>query len=182
MRRRQIQSPSGLTSLSLAAPVPPAKVLARPGRYNALMITAALTLALLLPQAKPVASPSEVPDVIVTNTIEELRQAELLLDAEAMEPLLAHSFTFIEDDTRLSGAFAYLEPMRQLRDHKGEVIELRFEDLLVNVYGASAIASYRFSKSWREPGARHRESGWSTDVFEKRDDGAWILVYRHRAR
>jgi hypothetical protein len=69
-----------------------------------------------------------------------------------------------------------------MRERGGQVRQLRFEQLVVRVYGASAVASYRYLKSWNDAGTRRTEEGWSTDVFELRDDGAWILVHRQRCR
>jgi hypothetical protein len=121
-------------------------------------------------------------EAFVMSTLEELRKGELFLDAGALDQGLAASFTIIEDGSRVSGSFAYLEPIRRLRERGGQVKELRFEQTLVRVYGGSAVATYRYTKSWNEAGVRHREQGWSSDVFELRDDGAWLLVLRHRAK
>lgn len=116
------------------------------------------------------------------SALEELRKGELFLDAAALERGMAASFTVIEDASRVSGSFAYLEPIRRLRERGVEVKELRFEQILVRVYGGSAVATYRYAKTWLEGGVRHREQGWSSDVFELRDDGAWLLILRHRDR
>jgi Domain of unknown function (DUF4440) len=120
------------------------------------------------------------PDAAVSATLEELRKGELFLNVETLEGGLAASFTIISGGYRVSGSFAYLEPIRRLRERGGQVTELRFEELGVRVYGASAVASYRYVKSWKDSGVRHSERGWCSDVFELRDDGAWILVHRHR--
>jgi len=136
--------------------------------------------ALALAQAAP--PPKPYPEVAVSATLEELRKGELMLDAEVIAPNIAASFTVVEDGARISGSFAFLEPIRRLRERSGEVTELRFEQLVVRVYGASAIASYHYTKVWKESGARHRQEGWSSDIFELRDDGAWILVHRQRGR
>ena len=135
---------------------------------------------LALAQAAP--PPKPYPEVAVSATLEELRKGELMLDADALAPHIAASFTVIEEGDRISGSFAFLEPIRRLRERSVEVKELRFEQLLVRVFGASAIASYRYTKVWKESGARHREEGWSSDVFELRDDGEWIVVHRQRGR
>jgi ketosteroid isomerase-like protein len=71
--------------------------------------------------------------------------------------------------------------MRRLRARKGKVTELRFDEVTVRVYGASAVATYRFTKNWADRGAQRQAAGWSSDVFERRDDGAWLLVHRHRS-
>ncbi|HVN30373.1 MAG TPA: nuclear transport factor 2 family protein [Thermoanaerobaculaceae bacterium] len=134
----------------------------------------------LLPQAA--AAGRAEPEVAVSATLEELRKGELLLDADALDDHLAASFTLIEGDRRVSGSFTYLESFRRLRERGAQVKELRFEQVVVRVYGASAIASYRYVKTWKDAGARHTEEGWSSDVFELRDDGAWILVHRHRGK
>lgn len=120
------------------------------------------------------------PQVIVTGVLEELRKAELVLDTDALANRLAHSFTTVDREGRIAGSFAYLEPLRRLRERGGQVKELRFDSAVVNVYGASAVASYEVHKAWVDQGLRRRSDGWSTDVLERRDDGAWILVHRHR--
>jgi hypothetical protein len=120
------------------------------------------------------------PEGVVAGVLEELRKAELVLDTDALSTHLAYSFTVVGRDGRIAGSFAYLEPLRRLRERGGVVKELRFETAVVRAYGASAVASYELRKSWVDQGARHRQDGWSSDVFERRDDGAWVLVHRHR--
>jgi hypothetical protein len=140
---------------------------------------ALVALAFLQPAPRPARAE---PEAAVSATLEELRKGELFLDTDTLADRIAASFTVIERGYRVSGSFAYLEPTRRLRERGGQVKQLRFEQLVVRVYGASAIASYRYVKSWSDASARHSEEGWSTDVFELRDDGAWILVHRHRGR
>ena len=147
-----------------------------------LLAPASVVLALLQAPVTAPAPAAPVPEAVVAAELEDLRKGELYLDAATIEPILAASFTVIEDGVRLAGSFAYLEPIRRLRERGAEVKELRFEQKLVQVFGASAVATYRYVKVWREGGVRHREQGWSSDIFELRDDGAWILVHRHRGR
>jgi ketosteroid isomerase-like protein len=145
------------------------------------MVTATivLTAALLAaPQAAPVLDGAAESAVAVL--LEDLRKAELLLAADTMAPMVAQSLTVVEGGVRLAGAFGYLEPMRRMRARKGRVVELRFDEVAVRVYGASAVATYRFAKNWVDQGAQRQSAGWSSDVFERRDDGAWLLVHRHR--
>ncbi|MBZ5588681.1 MAG: nuclear transport factor 2 family protein [Acidobacteriia bacterium] len=147
-----------------------------------LICSAAAALALFQDGVPPTPAGTPGPEAVVMSTLEELRKGELFLDASALEQSLAASFTLIEEGSRISGSFAYLEPIRRLRERGGEVKELRFDQTLVRVYGGSAVATYRYTKSWNEAGVRHREQGWSSDVFELRDDGAWLLILRHRGR
>ncbi len=145
------------------------------------MVAATIVLTAVLlasPQANPV--PDGVAEARVSALLEDLRKAELLLAADEMAPMVAQSLTVVEDGTRLGGSFAYLEPIRRLRARKGKVVELRFDEVTVRVYGASAVATYRFAKKWVDQGAQRQSAGWSSDVFERRDDGAWLLVHRHR--
>lgn len=141
-----------------------------------------VTLLLALLAASPQPSPTPEPERLIAVALEDARKAEQFLDAEAMRELIAASFTSIEDGARLGGAFAFLEPLRRERSRGVLVHELTFEEVIINVYGASAIASYTYVKGWRDGGRRHHSRGWSSDVFERRDDGAWILVHRHRSR
>ncbi|HPC83705.1 MAG TPA: nuclear transport factor 2 family protein [Thermoanaerobaculaceae bacterium] len=122
-----------------------------------------------------------LPETAVARTLEELRKCELMLDALGLEEMVAASLTVVEDGMRVSGSFAYLEPIRRMRERGAVVKELQFQQPLVRIYGGSAIATYRYLKSWVDHGTRHRDQGWCTDVFERRTDGAWILVMRHRA-
>ncbi len=144
-------------------------------------LIAVVPLSLAMLQPTP-AAPRANPEAAVSAVLEELRKGELFLDADALSGNLAASFTFIEGGTRISGSFAYLEPVRRLRERNAKVTALRFDQVAIRVYGASAVASYRFTKAWVEDGRRHNEQGWSSDVFELRDDGAWLMVHRHRCR
>ena len=126
--------------------------------------------------------PATEPEAAVASVLEELRKGELFLDAEQLAPHVAASFTMVDQGGRISGSFAFLEPIRRQRERGAEVKELAMEQTLIHVYGGSAIATYRYRKAWTEAGARHVEQGWSSDVFEKREDGAWLLIHRHRGR
>lgn len=141
-----------------------------------------VTLLLALLATTPQPSPTPEPERLIAVALEDARKAEQFLDAEAMRELIAASFTSVEEGARLGGAFAFLEPLRRERSRGVVVHELAFEDVIITVYGASAIASYTYVKGWRDGGRRHHSRGWSSDVFERRDDGAWILVHRHRSR
>jgi hypothetical protein len=131
-----------------------------------------------------VAPPVEPPpaELVVAGVVEDLRKAELMLDADLMALAMAQSFSFIEGSSRLFGQFAYLEPVRRARERGDTVRQLAFDRIQVSVFGASAVATYRYEKRWKEQGAVRVEEGWCSDVFELRDDGAWILVHRHRTR
>jgi len=144
-----------------------------------LLAAVPITLAML---QQPAAPPKPSPEAAVSSVLEELRKGELFLDADDLSSYLAASFTVIEGGARISGSFAYLEPIRRMRERRAKVTELRFEEVVVRVYGASAVASYRFSKTWLDGGQRHRDQGWSTDVFELREGGDWIMVHRQRSR
>ncbi|HVN75187.1 MAG TPA: nuclear transport factor 2 family protein [Thermoanaerobaculaceae bacterium] len=145
---------------------------------SATLCCAALAFAL----TQEVAPRAPGAEIVVMSTLEELRKGEMFLDASALEPNLAASFTVIEEGARVAGSFAYLEPIRRLRERGGRVTELKFDQTLVRVYGGSAVATYRYTKSWTEGGVRHHDQGWSSDVFELREDGVWLLILRHRGR
>ncbi len=146
------------------------------------MTLALLTaLALLAPPLQQVAAPTdENAEGVVASLVEDLRKAELVLDADEIGDRLAYSFTLVDRDGRVAGSFAYLEPLRRLKERGGVVKELRFDLLMIHTYGASAVASYELHMTYVDGGVRHRVEGWATDVFERRDDGAWILVHRQR--
>ena len=119
-------------------------------------------------------------DAEVANVLEELRAAELLLDGDRMASRVARSFTVIEGGARTAGRFAYLEALRRMHARGADVRRLAFNDTRIEVFGASAVATYQLRKVWTDEGQRRTQEGWSTDVFERRNDGAWLLVHRHR--
>jgi hypothetical protein len=131
--------------------------------------------------AEPARGPIAYPEVGVIHMLEELRKCELMLDATGLDEMVAASLTVVEDGMRVAGSFAFLEPIRRMRERGGVVKELQFAQSFIKVYGGSGIATYRYAKTWIDQGVRRRDEGWCTDVFERRDDGAWILVTRHRA-
>lgn len=133
------------------------------------------------PALEPDREPIVYPEVGVTRILEELRKSELMLDAAGLDEMVAASLTVVEDGMRVAGSFAYVEPMRRMRERGDVVKELQFNQSFIKVYGGSGIATYRYVKTWIDQGLRRRDEGWCTDVFERRDDGAWILVMRHRA-
>lgn len=141
-----------------------------------------LTALVLLagPAHAPADRTDENAEGLVAVVVEDLRKAELVLDVDEIANRLAYSFTLVDKGGRVAGSFAYLEPLRRMKERGGQINELRFDLLGVHSYGASAVASYRLHMSWVDGGIRHRLEGWSTDVFERRDDGAWVLVHRHR--
>ena len=143
------------------------------------LLTVLAALAGPVPQ-QPLPSTDVNTEAVVAGLVEDLRKAELVLDADELANRLAYSFTLVDKDGRVSGSFAYLEPLRRLRERGGQVKELRFDLLMIHAYGASAVATYELHLSWVDAGVRHHTQGWATDVFERRDDGAWILVHRHR--
>lgn len=137
--------------------------------------------AVVLTLDTPATPPQEVgAEVHVVQVLEELRKGELFFDAEYLRPLVAYSLTVVNGCQRIAGQFAFLEPFRRLKAAGAVVQRLIFRDISVRVYGASAIATYFYERQIKGGPHPGRESGFSTDVFEKRDDGAWILVHRHR--
>ena len=146
------------------------------------MPTAIIAAVVCLSMLQASSPPTAEPEAAVANVLEELRKGELFLDAEQLASYVAASFTMVDKGGRISGSFAFLEPIRRLRERGVEVRELTFEQTLIRVYGASAIATYHYRATSVDAGARHVEQGWSSDVFERRDDGAWLLIHRHRGK
>lgn len=125
-------------------------------------------------------APELPPEAQVLQTLEELRKGEMFLDADHLEPLVAYSMTLVEGCRRVSGRAAFLEPLRSLRAAGSVVTRLLFQDVQARVYGASAVVTYRFVRQVKGGPEAGKSEGFSTDVFEKREDGLWILVHRHR--
>ncbi|MGC8917607.1 MAG: nuclear transport factor 2 family protein [Thermoanaerobaculum sp.] len=130
--------------------------------------------------ALQVSGPAAAPEAQVLETLEELRKGEMLLDAEYLEPLVAYSMTLVEGCRRVSGRAAFIEPFKSLRASGAVVTRLTFRDITARVYGASAVVTYRYVRQVKGGPQPGTSEGFATDVFEKREDGAWILVHRHR--
>ncbi len=124
--------------------------------------------------------PALEPEAQVAHTLEELRKGEMLLDADHLAPLVAYSVTWVDGCRRLSGSFAFLEPLRRQRAAGVVVTRLLFEDVSIRVYGASAVVTYRFRRQVKGGREGGQQAGFVTDVFERREDGVWVLVHRHR--
>lgn len=139
-----------------------------------------MVLFLILLATLQTPAPELPPEAQVLQTLEELRKGEMFLDADHLEPLVAYSMTLVEGCQRLSGRAAFLEPMRSLRAAGSVVTRLLFQDVNARVYGGSAVVTYRFVRQVKGGPEAGKSEGFSTDVFEKREDGAWILVHRHR--
>lgn len=142
-----------------------------------LQVLAAVVLTLDAPPTPPQEVGAEVH---VAQVLEEMRKGELLLDAEYLKPLVAYSLTVVNGCQRIAGQFAFLEPFRRLKAAGAVVQRLIFRDISIRVYGASAVVTYFYERQVKGGPHPGKENGFSTDVFEKRDDGAWILVHRHR--
>jgi uncharacterized protein (TIGR02246 family) len=77
---------------------------------------------------------------------------------------------------RLQGRAAVVETYREFAESTANH-DYSESDLAVDVFGDTAIATYRFEIAWTRDNARYRETGTDVLVLAHRD-GAWRVVWR----
>jgi len=129
-------------------------------------------LAAQQPDARPDATPSAESEIKAL----ELRLPELIVQADWDEYAkhLASDFLHTRDNGQVENKE---ETMAALRDLKRKIIVMEMEpaDLLIHVYGDTAVASAKFTIRVREAGQVKSRVTRQTDVFVKRD-GQWLMV------
>jgi len=129
-------------------------------------------LAAQQPDARPDATPSAESEIKAL----ELRLPELIVQAawDEYAKHLASDFLHTRDNGQVENKE---ETMAALRDLKRKIIVMEMEpaDLLIHVYGDTAVASAKFTIRVREAGQVKSRVTRQTDVFVKRD-GQWLMV------
>ena len=129
-------------------------------------------LAAQQPDARPDATPSAESEIKAL----ELELPELIVQADWDEYAkhLASDFLHTRDNGQVENKE---ETMAALRDLKRKIIVMEMEpaDLLIHVYGDTAVASAKFTIRVREAGQVKSRVTRQTDVFVKRD-GQWLMV------
>ena len=128
-------------------------------------------LAAQQPDARPDATPSAESEIKAL----ELELPELIVQAawDEYAKHLASDFLHTRDNGQVENKE---ETMAALRDLKRKIIVMEMEpaDLLIHVYGDTAVASAKFTIRVREAGQVKSRVTRQTDVFVKRD-GQWLL-------
>jgi ketosteroid isomerase-like protein len=129
-------------------------------------------LAAQQPDARPDATPSAESEIKAL----ELELPELIVQAawDEYAKHLASDFLHTRDNGQVENKE---ETMAALRDLKRKIIVMEMEpaDLLIHVYGDTAVASAKFTIRVREAGQVKSRVTRQTDVFVKRD-GQWLMV------
>ena len=124
------------------------------------------------PDARPDATPSAESEIKAL----ELKLPELIVQAawDEYAKHLASDFLHTRDNGQVENKE---ETMAALRDLKRKIIVMEMEpaDLLIHVYGDTAVASAKFTIRVREAGQVKSRVTRQTDVFVKRD-GQWLMV------
>src|SRR5262249_5634446 len=109
---------------------------------------------------------------------EELRQAEMRVDAEALE-------RFYSDDIMVTAPVGVVvakplvqEDLRRARTANVEIFDK--DDVKVRAYGETAVASYRLTVKGQHEGIEISQQFRVTDVWLRRE-GLWQVVSRHTA-
>jgi uncharacterized protein (TIGR02246 family) len=77
---------------------------------------------------------------------------------------------------RLQGRAAVVETYREFAESTA-THDYTESDLVVDVFGDTAVATYRFEIAWTRDNARYRETGSDVLVLARRDD-TWRVVWR----
>ena len=110
---------------------------------------------------------------------EELRQAEMRVDAEALD-------RFYADDIMVTAPVGLVvdKPLIQVELERARAVRVEIfdkDDVKVRAYGETAVASYRLTvKGQHEGGIEISQQFRVTDVWLRRA-GTWQVVSRHTA-
>jgi ketosteroid isomerase-like protein len=147
-------------------------------RIQSLLLTAAIFLAISIPLAaqQPDAHASATSPAEAEIKALESKLPDLIVQADWDEYAkhLASDFLHTRDNGQVENKE---ETMAALRDIKRKIIVMEMEpaDLLIHVYGDTAVSSAKFTIRVREAGQVKSRVTRQTDVFVKRG-GQWLLV------
>jgi hypothetical protein len=97
---------------------------------------------------------------------------------DELEDILHQSVVFLKPgfDGRVEGRTACVNTYREFMS-SAKVMDYSESDPSVDVWGATAVATYRFEMAWEMNGKSHREAGRDLFVFV-REDSRWQVVLR----
>lgn len=99
-------------------------------------------------------------------------QAEAAHDAKALEPLLADTFTYTDDDGSFMNKDQWLAHVARGDDHYQQLAN---EDQNVKVYGDAAVVTGKYREKIERGGKTAALRGRFTDVWIKQN-GTWKCV------
>jgi ketosteroid isomerase-like protein len=109
---------------------------------------------------------------------EELRQAEMRVDAEALDGFYANDIMVTAPVGVVVDKPLVQEELRRARTARIEVFDK--DDVKVRAYGETAVASYRLTVKGQNEGIEISQQFRVTDVWLRRA-GRWQVVSRHTA-
>ncbi len=110
---------------------------------------------------------------------EELRQAEVRLDKEALDRIYADDIMVTAPIGIVVDKSAIWEEVRNAAG-RAKVETFNKDDMKVRAYGDTAVASYQLTIKAQYEGQDISQNLWITDVWLKRQ-GRWQVISRHTA-
>ncbi len=100
---------------------------------------------------------------------------------DELEDILHQSVVFVRPgfDGRVEGRTGCVNTYREFMS-SAKVVDYSESDPAVDVWGGTAVATYRFEMAWEMNGKSHREAGRDLFVFV-REDSRWQVVWRSSA-
>jgi len=97
---------------------------------------------------------------------------------DELEDILHQSVVFVQPGFkgRVEGRTGCVNTYREFMS-SAKVVDYSESDPAVDVWGATAVATYRFEISWEMNGKSHRQAGRDLFVF-LREDSRWQVVWR----
>jgi hypothetical protein len=97
---------------------------------------------------------------------------------DELEDILHQSVVFLEPDFRgrIEGKTACVDSFRQFMS-AAKVIDYAERDVVIDVWGATGIATYGFEMTWEKEGKSYRDAGHDIFVFA-REESRWQVVWR----
>jgi ketosteroid isomerase-like protein len=143
---------------------------------KAFLVTVIWSASIFLNAQQPAAHADATPSADAEIKALELKLPELIVQADWDEYAkhLASDYLHTRDNGQVENKE---ETMAALRDIKRKIIVMEMEpdDLLIHIYGDTAISSAKFTIRVREAGQVKSRVIRQSDVFAK-NDGQWLLV------
>ncbi len=97
---------------------------------------------------------------------------------DELEDILHQSVVFVEPGFRgrIEGKTACVDSFRQFMS-AAKVVDYVERDVVIDVWGTTAIATYGFEMTWEKDGKSYRDAGHDVLVFA-REESRWQVVWR----
>jgi hypothetical protein len=97
---------------------------------------------------------------------------------DELEDILHQSVVFVQPGftSRVEGRTGCVDTYRQFMS-AAKVLDYVERDVAIDVWGGTAVATYRYQMAWEMDGKAHRQEGHDVFIFV-REESRWQVVWR----